>query len=205
MNSVPALWALLFFSSANAGTPPEGSPPCFKLDQVNLKPLRPARTATAEDQSSSGTDQDTDLRWAEASGLVPKPLEEVLTRLMDPMTTRDPEITRLETSVIKVPGALLKQSIAVKVKPIFFLTLEWMEEWLFAEKPGTGPLAREVVISYQKTSGTSHIRHFCGNMTLRQIGLKNTSVSLYEEINADRRKAEDVEHGLQGTLRALRK
>ena len=199
------IWTLLFSVSSPAGATPSDPAPCFKLDQVNLKTLRPARTATAEDQSSSGTEKDTDLQWAEASGLVPKPLEEVLTRLMDPMTTRDPEITRLETSVVKIPGALLKQSIGVKVKPIFFLTLEWLEEWMFAEKPGNGPQAREVVISYQKISGTSHIRHFCGNMTLRQIGPNNTSVSIYEEIIADRRKAEDVERGLQGTLKVLRK
>ena len=200
-----ALWTLLFFFPTHAGAASEKSNPCFQLDQVNLKPLRPGRTATAEDQSSSGTDKDTDLRWAEVSGLVPKPIDEILTRLMDPMTTRDPEITRLETSVVKVPGALLKQSIAVKIKPIFFLTLEWVEEWMFAERPGIAPQEREILISYQKISGTSHIRHFCGNMTLRQIGPKSTSVSFYEEIIADRRKAEDVERGLQGTLRALRK
>ncbi|NDD93382.1 hypothetical protein EBZ37_15035, partial [bacterium] len=62
-----------------------------------------------------------------------------------------------------------------------------------------------IVISYQKTSGTSHIQHFCGNILIQRLSRTQTGVYLTEEIKADRRSAEDVHNGLMGTLRTLQK
>lgn len=64
--------------------------------------------------------------------------------------------------------------------------------------------SREVLIAYQKTAGTGHIRHFCGNILLRSEGPIQTDFAVYEETDATRRSAEDIAHGHLGTLRTLR-
>jgi len=120
------------------------------------------------------------------------------------MTTRDREITEVEMSRIEVKGAIQKQHLKIKVKPIFFLTLEWEEDWLYTIKKGKPGKMESVVISYQKTTGTSHIEHFCGNILIQRINPGITGVFLTEEIKADRRSAEDVYRGLMGTLQILR-
>jgi hypothetical protein len=181
--------------------------PCFDLNQPNVTLLKPSPTTFPEigkESQSFGKDEKTGYDWAIASGRVNKPLSLILERLLDPMTTRDREITEVEMNRVEVKGALQKQHLKIKVKPIFFLTLEWEEDWLYTIKKGKPGKMESVVISYQKTSGTSHIEHFCGNILIQRIKSGVSGVFLTEEIKADRRSAEDVYRGLMGTLRTLR-
>jgi hypothetical protein len=195
-----------FGIQAFAGQPPpqEG---CFDLSRPNQALLRPAPSHYSEagkEIEAFGLDEATKFAWAKLDGIVEKPLAQILTRLLDPMTTRDPDITKLSVSEIKVPGALHKDLIHVKVKPIFFLTLEWEEEWLYTVKEGKPEAPKSVVIAYQKINGTSHIEHFCGTILLERISDRRTGIYLVEEIKADRRSPKDVYQGLLGTLRTLR-
>jgi hypothetical protein len=92
----------------------------------------------------------------------------------------------------------------IVIKPVFFITIEWSEEWGFALKQGTVDKPEAIVISYQKTEGTSHIKHLCGNIYLQSLSATSTGVFIYEEVQADRRTSKDVLNGLTGTLRTLR-
>jgi hypothetical protein len=181
--------------------------PCFDLNQPNVTLLQPPPATFPEigkESESFGKNEKTGFDWAIASGRVNKPLSFILEKLLDPMTTRDREITEVEMSRIEVKGAIQKQHLKIKVKPIFFLTLDWEEDWLYTIKKGKPGKMESVVISYQKTSGTSHIEHFCGNILIQRIKPGISGVFLTEEIKADRRSAEDVYRGLMGTLRILR-
>ncbi|MBU6155176.1 MAG: hypothetical protein KGP28_12805, partial [Bdellovibrionales bacterium] len=109
-----------------------------------------------------GKDEKTGTDWASAAGRVNQSVSLILEKLLDPMTTRDRETTRVEMERQTVKGAIEKQHIKVRVKPIFFITLEWEEDWLYTIKKGKPGRMESVVISYQKTGGTSHIQHFCG-------------------------------------------
>ena len=180
-------------------SPPSAQEGCFDLSRPNQTLLRP-RSET----EPFGLDEPSGFAWAKSEGVIEKPISTVLKLLLNPMTTRDPEITKLTVSEIKVPGALHKDLIHVRVKPIFFLTLEWDEEWLYTLKAGTPETPKSVVIAYQKINGTSHIEHFCGTILLERISEARTGISQVEEIKADRRSPKDVYQGLLGTLRTLR-
>jgi hypothetical protein len=180
---------------------------CFDLSKPNLGLLKPPPGTFPEigkEEQHYGSDEKTGYEWAFAAGRVNLPISKVLAKFLDPMTTRDRETTTVEMRRIPVPGAIEKQHIKVRVKPIFFLTLEWEEEWLFSIKKGKPTRMESVVISYQKTNGTSHIEHFCGSILIQKLTPEKSGVFLAEEIKADRRSAEDVHRGLMGTLRTLR-
>jgi hypothetical protein len=195
----------LFFSSPSMAENDQGL--CFDLNRANTKLLKPAPATYPEigmETESFGSDPKTGYDWAMASGRVKKPVSEILKRLLDPMLTRDADITQVSVTSSPVPGTLQKNHVQIRVKPVFFLTLEWEEDWLYTLKKGSREKPIEVLISYQKTNGTSHIQHFCGNILIQKITPEWSGVYLTEEIKADRRSAEDVYRGLMGTLRTIR-
>jgi hypothetical protein len=209
--AVGPLIRIAIFLAIFAGVPglaAESAPSlCFDSSKPSIKLLRPPPPRfpdPGKEQESFGKDATTGFDWAAAAGRVSKPIGTVLEKLLDPMTTRDRETTTVEMEHQPVKGAIDKQHIKIKVKPFFFLTLEWEEDWLYSIKKGTPAKMESVVISYQKTSGTSHIEHFCGTILLQKLAPDTTGVFLTEEIKADRRSAEDVYRGLAGTLRTLR-
>ncbi len=201
------LISLLFFFPASLLAAGAQASVCFDLTKPNLRLLRPAPTAFPEigkETESFGKDEKSGLDWASAAGRVNKPVPMILDALLDPMTTRDRDTTTVQVERTQVKGAIQKQHIKVKVKPFFLLTLEWEEEWLYTPKKGRPGKPESVVISYQKTAGTSHIEHFCGNILIQKLTPSVSAVYLTEEIKADRRSAEDAYRGLMGTLRTLR-
>ena len=60
-----------------------------------------------------------------------------------------------------------------------------------------------IVISYEKTEGTSHIQHLCGSYVLQRTADDKSDVFIYEEAKADRRSQKDTLDGLKGNLTAL--
>jgi hypothetical protein len=186
--------------------------PCFDFSKPNSQLLRSSTDQFPEEGSeflAHGWRDEIALRervaWAEVRGTARQSIPALLKKLQDPMTHRDPGNTRVTATSVPFPGAWLRQKVEVKLKPVFFLTLEWIEEWMFVITDGTVSDPKKVLVSFQKTSGTAHIRRFCGNFLLSKIGPEMTGVTIQEEIIADRRKPEDVEKGLLGTLRTLRK
>jgi hypothetical protein len=196
----------LFFpgTKAQAGEPST----CFDLGKPNVILIKPApgqfATPDKETLPDHGKDPATGFTWARVSGVVKKPIAALLNRLLDPMVTRDRSNTKVEVNEVKVPGAYRKNEVRVRIKPVFFLTLEWVEEWLYTVKNDASGAPEEIVISYQKTSGTSHIRRLCGNILVKKISEQESGVYLTEEIEADRRTPGELHRGLLGTLRTLR-
>ncbi len=182
-------------------------PLCFDFSKKSTRMLAPAPYSypdTGRESRELGTDSKTGLDWGQVAGVVKLPIEKVNLKLLDQMTTRNPKTTTISTEALPLNGALTRTRVAIRVKPVFFITLEWEEEWAHTLLEGTVESPKEILISYQKTQGTSHIRHFCGNILLKSLNPTTTGVFLYEQIDADQRDPDEVADGLLGTLRTLR-
>ncbi|NDG85225.1 MAG: hypothetical protein EBX52_09360 [Proteobacteria bacterium] len=204
---IPFLAALngLIPGSFAAPIPADG---CFATDRPVTSALRPAPARypdPGKETASSGRDPATGYAWAMVDATLPAPIAQLLNKVADPMTTKGEGNPGFEVLPLKLPGTYRKDRVHVRIKPVFFLTLEWDEDWSTTIKDGTAEAPRVALVSYQKTNGTSHIDHFCGNIQLERISETTTGIHLVEEIKADRRSPEDVLNGLRGTLRTLQK
>jgi hypothetical protein len=201
-----AFIALLFFSGLSEAKAGEVRPLCFDLSKKSTKLLGdPPREfpGAGSEQVVSGTDSKTGLDWGRVVGRVKKPLKKVNELMLDPMITRNAKTTTVTTETLPDAGFLTRYRVAIRVKPVFFITLEWEEIWAHSLLEGTPDAPKSILISYQKTQGTSHIRHFCGNILLKEIDKDTTGVFLIENIDADQRDPDEVANGLLGTLKIL--
>ena len=178
---------------------------CFDLSKSSITLLKPAPTKfeAGTDPSENGTDVSQN-DWGKISGVVNKPIADLYQKLLDPKTIRNSDNTKVTVVPIETKDFLKKKIEKIVVKPVFFITVEWSEEWGFALKQGTPEKPEAIVVSYQKSEGTSHIKHLCGNILLQSLSPTSTGVFLYEEVQADRRSSKDVLNGITGTLRTLR-
>ena len=198
MKSLPfALIILLTTSSTWAA--------CFDFQAKTLEPLKPAPSTYVDgkDEESKSAD-DGDLNWAKTSGLVKRPILEIYTLLLDPRTIRNGSDTKVEVTELPSEVFIKKIEENITVKPVFFLTLNWKEIWAYLVKDGTKEAPKSILVSYEKVQGTSHIRQLCGSILLQSLKPDQTGVYIFEELNADRRNAQDVLNGITGTLRTLR-
>jgi hypothetical protein len=203
------IWLFALTGTGHATEPGQltDRPPCFDFSKKSTRILSPSPYSYPEigrESRELGTDAKTGLDWARVAGMVKLPIEKVNTKLLDQMTTRNPKTTTITTESLTPNGALTRTRVAIRVKPVFFITLEWEEEWAHTLIEGTPEAPKEILISYQKTKGTSHIRHFCGNILLKALSPTTTGVFLYEQIDADQRDPDEVADGLLGTLKTLR-
>ena len=184
----------------------EPTPPCFDFSKPSTTLLHPSPETFAEgkDLADFGTDSKTNNDWGQVSGIVKKPILTLSQKLQDPKTIRNGSDTKVVITPIESKDFLKRIDQTIVIKPVFFVTIEWKEAWAFALKDGKAEKPESIVVSYQKSEGTSHIKHLCGNILLKSITPDSTAVYLYEEVQADRRSAKDVMNGLSGTLRTLR-
>lgn len=177
---------------------------CFNFKEVVKKPLRePIPFLNQQQEAVSSGQFPSEVNWGAARAIINKPIGMVIKALLNPLTIKGPE--HKDAPIVKEerPGYLSFQRLKMKIKPTFFLTLEWDEEWgyvLLKPEPQSSML-----LSYQKVNGTSHIERFCGSVLIQSLGETKTDVFLYEELKATRRGREDIVKGHQGTLDALRK
>lgn len=177
---------------------------CFDFNGKVTKPIpEPIGRLESKDATRSG-EFPSERVWGAARGTVAKPIKDVFKKLLDPNTVKNPETQKLEIEVIERPHFYAFRRVKVTINPFLFFTASWTEEWAYDIREGGFENPKSVLILYQKTEGTSHIGHLCGSIWLREINENATDVSLYEEVNATRRSAEDTVNGHMGTLRALR-
>jgi hypothetical protein len=182
----------------------DSAKPCFDFSTKVTTPLKapPEKYEAGKDLSESHATEKTDI--AQISGVVEKPILEIYQKLLDPKTLRNDEHTEIKTKETESKDYLKRITQSIKIKPVFFLTLEWNEEWVYAVKDGTAEAPKTMVISFEKTAGTSHIQHECGSYVLKALSPTSTGVFIYEEMKADRRDAKDLLNDITGTLRTLR-
>lgn len=178
---------------------------CFDFgSKVTLSLPQPIDSLQAGDVSRSGH-LPTNGVWGAARGVVAKPIKEVFEKFLDPSTVKDPQTQKLEVQNLPKPHFKAFKRVKVTINPLRIFTASWTEDWAYMIEEGNDESPKVIRILYQKIEGTSHIEHLCGSIMLREIKAGITDVSLYEEVKATRRSAEDTARGHLGTLSTLRK
>lgn len=199
------LTMVLVFSGTGVSRAVLADETCFDFgSRVTQSLMEPIPRMEKKDAAASGKLQSKGV-WGAARGAVERPIEELLSQLLDPFSIKDPEKAQVEVSKASRPGYFAFQHTKVTVKPFLFLTVEWEEDWGFVVAEGNEKNPKRIVISFQKTAGTSHIEKLCGSIVLRKLKPSLTDVFLYEEIISSHRSEEDTVRGHLITLQTLRK
>ena len=201
------VFTLLTLALAVVGEAAEPSRPCFDLASKIDAPLRPPiPSIEGRDNSAFGT-YPSGIDWAAGRALMEMPIEALYAKLLDHRNVKDMRKTTLSTTVLERPGYLQFHhvDVVVLVRMLFVkMKIAWTEEWGYSLVEGTREAPRKIVVSYQKIGGTRHLKHQCGSYVLQAHGEAATDLSLYEEVKADRRSAEDTRNMHAGILRNLR-
>jgi hypothetical protein len=145
-----------------------------------------------------------DIDWGAARGIVNASVTMTYQKLLDHTVWKDPKHNDLEVEKLERPGYVDFHRVSDTINPIPFIKISWKEDWAYALIRGTKDNVQEMLISYQKQSGTSHLSHLCGSVLLQPHGTHATDVFLYEEAKAGHRDAQDIVNSHLGTLRTLR-
>jgi hypothetical protein len=203
----PGLFTLQILALAAFGEAAEPPRPCFDFAVKIIDPLRPPLPRIeGRDNSAFGT-YPSGIDWAAARALVAMPIGAVYAKLLDHRTVKDMKKTTLSTTVLERPGYLdfHRVDVVVTLRALFVkVKVAWTEEWGYSLVEGTRDAPRKIVVSYQKIAGSRFIKHQCGSYVLEAHDEATTDLSLYEEIKADHRSAEDTRNMHAGTLRTLR-
>lgn len=179
------------FDLAHAqGVKPLSSPIAFS------SPAQPDTLASGPNPQGGG--------WGAARAVLNMPISKALQLLRDQTTLKDPKDADLTIKNEAHPGLVDFEIVGITIHPFPLISLSWTEQWAYRVLQGDEKAPQEVLIAYQKISGTEHIRHFCGNIWLRPDGPDKTDFAVYEETDATRRSAEAIAQGHVGTLRTLR-
>lgn len=179
---------------------------CFDFAKSDWKALAvpiPFRGPDRADTTASGPHPQGG-GWGSARGMLKAPIGHVFKLLREQKTLKNPKDADLEVAPELRPGLADFQTVEVTIHPFPLISVHWTEQWAYRVVQGTESTPQEVLIAYQKTAGTGHIRRFCGNIWLKPDGPASTDFAVYEEADADYRSAEAIAQGHLGTLRTLR-
>jgi hypothetical protein len=198
------LLAIVLAASGESAEPPR---PCFDFSAKIVDPLRPPLPMIPDrDNSAYGTYRNG-IDWAASRALVEMPIAALYAKLLDHRNMKDMKKTTLSTTVLERSGYLEFHHVDVVVllRALFLkMKIAWAEEWGYSLVEGTREAPRKIVVSYQKLGGTRYLKHQCGSYVLQAHDEATTDVSLYDEVVADRRSAEDTRNMQAGILRNIR-
>lgn len=194
-------------------TQAQGSAGCFNFSDKIVKslkePIAPGKNHENIIQSGELSIKPEGTYWAAVRGEVASPIGEILKLLLDPQTTLSHSVSEMNVHDFPLAGFhddhyLAHKKIHQVVKPFLFIKVEWDTDWSFARLEGSADKPKKILVAYEKTAGTSHIEHLCGNILLQDLGKDQTDIFQYEEVKATRRSEKDTVQGLLGTLQTLR-
>ena len=198
------LLTIVLAASGQAAEPPR---PCFDFSAKIVDPLRPPIPMIPDrDNSAYGTYRNG-IDWASSRALVEMPIAVLYAKLLDHRNLKDMKKTTLSTTVLERSGYLEFHHVDVVVllRALFLkMKIAWAEEWGYSLVEGSREVPRKIVVSYQKLGGTRYLKHQCGSYVLQAHDEATTDVSLYDEVVADRRSAEDTRNMQAGILRNIR-
>jgi hypothetical protein len=180
-------------------------PLCFgEFSEKIEKPLmRPPTLKPGSVNSNEGKRPNDEGEYAGARGVVRRPITSVYRWLLDHTNWKDMTKTKLKTVEGKKPGYMAFHTVDVDVNVWAFIRIQWVEEWAYALVEGTPQDPKVIQISYQKRSGTGHLKRLCGSITLKALGPDKTDLYLYEEALADRYHWEQMLEMHQNNLKRL--
>lgn len=197
--------ALIPVSFALAG--PETASSCFdfskKMTQPKKKPSALPDVAVPKISKISGKLK-TGPTWGAVRARVERPIQELVKEIADHQALRSKKIDEMIVTPLDSSEAMIRQQVHYIVKPFLFVKVDWTEDWAFNLDQGTKDSPGQVTVFYEKTDGTNHIKHLCGNFILNKVDPKTTDVFIYEEADATGRSVEDTVNGLAGTIKTFR-
>jgi hypothetical protein len=198
------LLTIALAASAEAAAP---AGRCFDFSAPVDHPLQPPLPMIeGRDNSAFGT-YPGGIDWASRRALVKLPISAVYAKILDHRNLKDMKKTTLAVTVLERPGYLEMHHVDVVVSLralLLKMKIAWTEEWGYRLVEGTGEAPRKIVVSYQKIHGTRHIRHQCGSYVLKAHDDGSTDLSLYEEVDAERRSAQNTRDMQAGILHGIR-
>ena len=186
------------------GSPVCGWSKCFSFDQAHIKPIQePIPLLEGEDAFRKGEIGQGGIVWGAVRGVVNRPPKSIADSFSDPYLTKNKKNTKIDVVFENSPHYKFLRKMHLVLKPVFFVTIEWNEEWALRVLKGTVDDPKSFILYYQKTDGTSHIEHLCGNIlvTDRKGG---SDIYLYEQVKASRWSNDDVIRNFQVVLKILR-
>jgi hypothetical protein len=200
---------LVLLAAAPSPVPvPDVNQPCFDFRRRITEPLaRPIPLAAGRDTNVYGT-YPSGIDWASGRVVLDMPIESTYAALLDHRNVKDMTKTTLATTVIERPDYLAFHlvDVVVTLRALFLrIKVPWTEAWAYSLVEGTAAAPRRIVANYQKVAGTDHIRRQCGSYVLLSREDGKTDLSLYEEIDADRRSARDTRDMHVGIVAGLRR
>jgi hypothetical protein len=181
--------------------------PCFDFTVKIDEPLQPPIPMIAGRDNSAYGRYRNGVEWAAGRALVEVPIAAVYAKLLDHRNMKDMKRTTIATTLLDRPAYLEFHhvDIVLSLRALFLkMKVAWTEEWGYSLVEGTREAPRKIVVSHQKLAGTRHLKHQCGSYVLQALDEATTDLSLYEEVVADRRSAEDTRNMQTGILRNLR-
>lgn len=206
---MPSSGVVLFavLAAAPASTP-DVNQPCFDFRRPIVEPLAaPIPLVAGRDSHVYGTSP-SGVAWASGRVVLDMPIESAYAALLDHRNVKDMTKTTLTTTVVERPDYLAFHlvDVVVTLRALFLrIKVPWTEAWAYSLVEGTTAAPRRIVANYQKVAGTDHIRRECGSYVLLARDDGKTDLSLYEEIDADRRSARDTRDMHVGIVADLRR
>jgi hypothetical protein len=201
---VPLVLGLVFATALPAA---ERDGNCFDFRTTVVTPLQPPiPLLEGRDNSAFGT-RPGGVSWAASRAVVTMPITSVYEKLLDHRNVKDMMKTTLVTTSLERPDYLQFHvvDVVVRLQALFLkLKVAWTEAWAYSLVEGTRDAPRKIVVSYQKIAGTRHIERQCGSYVLEAREGDATDLSLYDEVKARRRSAEDTRNMHAGILRNIR-
>jgi hypothetical protein len=181
---------------------------CFDFSTPITEPMR---APVSKDESGKLPDSNPGDKpgetwdWAGVHALVNQPLDAILQDLLAHRSTKSSRVNHMDIRALPDPRYLAKQEVSFEVDPFPLIKVKWKEIWGFMVTQGTRENPERVVISYEKTDGTSHISHLCGNYVLEKKDDASTDIFIYEEAKATGREEKDTLNGLKGNMESFRR
>jgi hypothetical protein len=203
-----ALAGLLTVALVGSGEAADQVRPCFDFTTTIVDPLHPPIPMIPDRDNNLFGTYSNGVHWSATRARMAMPITELYARLLDHRNHKDMKKTVLSTSAIERPGYLDFQRVDVTVtlRALFFKKrIAWAEEWGFTLVEGTREAPRRIVASYQKVDGTRYLKHQCGSYVLQALDEASSDLSLYDEVIADRRNAEDTRDMQAGILKNIRR
>jgi hypothetical protein len=182
----------------------QAHPDCFDFAQPITKPMVEPIKISGKGEIVVLKKLPSGALATSGRGIINKPIKTILTKFLDPMTTRSPEKTKLELKQIPSPHFFKLEKVSVSVKVIPLLTIDWEELWAYALVKGTLEKPSTVLITYEKIDGTAHLKYKCGNIMMTQVSPTSTDVYLYEEVDATRWDEEKAINHFKSTFATLK-
>lgn len=177
---------------------------CFNFENKLTEPLNPPLVLKGRADASSTGSKKNGVQWGAVRAIVKRPIRELLKKFEDPYLTKNPKNTVITKKVMKSPHYLWIRKMHLEVKPVFFVTVEWDEQWAVAVREGKEAEPKSFIVYYQKIAGTSHIDHLCGNIVVTTTDEGSSDVYLYEEVKSSHWSGEDAAKNFQMVVKIFR-